>query len=87
MDLLCSSISQISSTSINEHGSVMQDAVRGDKTDFIRLLLEVGVDPAIGTDRVKETPIELAAKKESTELLALFAEFVELPPEIKIKLP
>jgi len=32
----------ISSTSINENGSVMQDAVRGDKTDFIRLLLEVG---------------------------------------------
>jgi len=45
------------------------------------------VDPAIGTDRVKESPIELAAKKESTELLTLFAEFVQLPPEIKIKLP
>ena len=44
------------------------------------------VDPTIGTDAVKETPIELAAKKESAELLTLFAEFVELPPEIKIKL-
>ena len=44
------------------------------------------VDPTVGTDRVKESPIELAAKKDSTELLALFAEFVELPPEIKIKL-
>ena len=46
------------------------------------------VNPNVGTDRVKETPIELAAKKESaearTELLPLFAEFVELPPEIKI---
>ena len=45
------------------------------------------VDPNVGTDRVKESPIELAAKKDSTELLTLFAEFVELPPEIKIKLP
>ena len=44
------------------------------------------VDPTVGTDTVKETPIELAAKKESTELLNLFAEFVDLPPEIKIKL-
>ena len=44
------------------------------------------VDPTVRTDTVKETPIELAAKKESTELLTLFGEFVELPPEIKIKL-
>ena len=33
------------------------------------------VDPTVGTDRVKETPIELAANKESTELLTLFEEF------------
>merc|ERR1712037_406896 len=76
----------VSSTSVNENGSVIQDAVRGGKTDFVRLLLEHGVDPTVGTDTVKETPIELAAKKESTELLNLFAEFVDLPPEIKIKL-
>jgi len=37
------------------------------------------VDPTVGTDTVKETSIELAAKKKSTELLTLFAEFVELP--------
>jgi hypothetical protein len=37
------------------------------------------VNPTVGTDTVKETPIELAAKKESNELLTLFAEFVELP--------
>ena len=44
------------------------------------------VDPSVGTERVKETPIEIAANLESTELLNLFAEFVDLPPEIKIKL-
>ena len=44
------------------------------------------VDPTVRTETVKETPIELAAKKESTELMNLFAEFVDLPPEIKIKL-
>merc|ERR1719464_1864276 len=69
----------VSKHSVNEHGSVIQDAVRGDKTDFLRLLLQNGVNPNVGTERVKETPIELAAKKESTEarteLLTLFAEF------------
>jgi len=74
----------ISSTSVNENGSVIQDAVRGGKTDFVRLLLEHEVDPSVGTERVKETPIELAANLESTELLTLFAEFVDLPPEIKL---
>merc|ERR1711962_1222855 len=80
----------VSSMTINENGSVIQDAVRGGKIDFLRLLLEHGVDPSVGTTAVKETPIELAAKEESektrTELLTLFAEFVELPQEIKIKL-
>ena len=49
-------------------------------------MLSYRVDPTVGTDTVKETPIELAANMESTELLTLFAEFVDLPPEIKIKL-
>ena len=44
------------------------------------------VDPSVGTDTVKETPFELAANLESTEILNLVAEFVDLPPEIKIKL-
>ena len=38
------------------------------------------VDPTVGTDSVKETPIELAAKKDSTELLTLFAEFQKSRP-------
>merc|ERR1719427_586530 len=47
----------ISSTSVNENGSVIQDAVRGGKIDFVRLLLAHGVDPTVGTDTKKETPI------------------------------
>merc|ERR1719397_338831 len=40
----------VSSTSVNQYGSVLQDAVIEGKTDFIRLLLEHGVDPTVGTD-------------------------------------
>merc|ERR1711928_28209 len=38
---------KVSSTTINESGSVIQDAVRGGKIDFLRLLLENGVDPSV----------------------------------------
>ena len=40
--ILLNCFSQISSTSVNENGSLIQDAVRGGKTDFVRLLLEHG---------------------------------------------
>ena len=42
--MLSLSINQVSSTTINENGSVIQDAVRGGKIDFLRLLLEHGCD-------------------------------------------
>jgi len=75
----------VSSTSVNDYGSVLQDAVLEGKTDFIRLLLEHGVDPTVGTDAKEKTSIEIAADKDSTEVLTLLAEFTELPTEIKIK--
>ena len=43
--LLSLTINQVSSMTINENGSVIQDAVRGGKIDFLRLLLEHGCDP------------------------------------------
>merc|ERR1719184_254842 len=75
----------VSSTSVNQYGSVLQDAVLEGKTDFIRLLLEHGVDPAVGTDKKEETSIEIASNRDSTEVLTLLAEFTELPTDIKIK--
>jgi len=75
----------VSSTSVNQYGSVLQDAVLEGKTDFIRLLLEHGVDPTVGTEEKKETSIEIAANRDSTEVLTLLAEFTELPTDIKIK--
>ena len=37
-------MSQVSSTSVNDYGSVLQDAVLEGKIDFIRILLEHGLD-------------------------------------------
>ena len=43
------------------------------------------VDPKVGTDTKEQTPIEIASDRDSTEVLTLFAEFTELPTDIKIK--
>ena len=47
------------------------------------------VDPAVGSDTKEEPPVAIAAKSNSEyhsiRLLTLFAEFGELPSQIKIK--
>jgi len=87
----------VSNTAINEFGSVLQDAVFKHihfslPTDFVRLLVEHGVDPTVGCETKEEAPIEIVVNKgsdynfKSTQLLTLFSEFIELPTETKIKL-
>ena len=44
------------------------------------------VDPTVGTDNVKDTPVQLAAERDSVELLTLFAEYAKNPAGMKIKL-
>ena len=45
------------------------------------------VDPTIGIDAEQSTPLQVAARKGSLEIIALFAELVEEPrSSIKIKL-
>ena len=44
------------------------------------------VDPTIGTDKVKESPVQLAAERGSVELLSLFAELAQKPACTKAKL-
>ena len=44
------------------------------------------VDPNIGTDKVKESPVQRAAERESVELLTLFVELAPKPAAMKTKL-
>jgi len=78
----------LSRTGINEYGSVLQYAALR-SPDFIRPLLEHGVDPTVGSDKKEEPPVAIAANSNSDyhaiRLLTLFAEFGELPSQIKIK--
>merc|ERR1719295_1778904 len=76
----------VSSTAVNRYGSVLRDAVLEGKTDFIGLLLKHGVDPTIGTDSVKESPIQLAAQNNSVEIMTLFTEYAKNPASMRAKL-
>ena len=44
------------------------------------------VDPTIGTDNMENTPVQLAAERDSVEILTLFAELAPNPASMKIKL-
>jgi len=81
----------VSSTALC-NGSILRDAVVEEKTDFIRLLLEHGVDPTIGTDNATMwTPVQIAAEMASedskkSEMLTLLAEYAPNPAGTKAKL-
>ena len=44
------------------------------------------VDPTIGTDIEKESPIQRAAERDSVEIMTLFAEYAKNPAGMKAKL-
>jgi len=70
---------------------LLQHAVIEQKTDFIRILLEHGVDPTVPVEssedpRQKLSALELAAFydcMDSNDALAVMAEFTEIPADLK----
>ena len=44
------------------------------------------VDPTTRTESVKDTPIQLAAERDSVEIMTLFAEYAKDPAGMKAKL-
>merc|ERR1712192_161711 len=83
----------VSSIALNRYGSLLCNAVMDDKIDFIRLLLEKGVDPNIkdsyhtyNTSYEGDTPMQIASKRDSVELLSLFNKYAMNPPSMTIKL-
>merc|ERR550517_1555593 len=75
----------VTCTAVNSYGSVLQDAVLERKTDFIRILLDHGVDPTIGIEEEEKTPVQLAEGKDSYKVITLLAEYGHHLPGQKIK--
>jgi len=76
----------VSTTAVNRYGSVLQDAVIEGKTDFVRLLLECGVDAKVATDEKEETPLKIALERDNTEIVFLLCEAIgeEVPDKVKL---
>merc|ERR1719209_1183552 len=76
----------VSTTAVNRYGSVLQDAVLEGKTDFVRLLLEYGVDAKVATDEKEDTPIKIALERDRTEIAVLLCEAIgeKVPDKVKL---
>jgi len=64
---------------VNDYGNVLNNAVFEGKINHAQLLLQHGVDSSITTGVANITPVQAAAALESSEMLTLFAEFVQHP--------
>merc|ERR1719385_451853 len=77
----------VSTTAVNRYGSVLQDAVLEGKTDFVRLLLDYGVDAKVATKEKEDTPIKIALERNRTEIASLLCEAIgeEVPDKVKLQ--
>jgi len=74
----------VSSHSVPEKGTLLQDALHRRKKDFACILLEHGVDPNASSDDKQETPLEIVlGSPQHLELLHLLSKFMEMPDKVK----
>ena len=80
----------MSTTAVNQYGSVLQDAVLEGKTDFVRILLEYGcgveihsfsftfffcrIDSKLATEEKEKSPLKIALERDNTEIVVLLCE-------------
>jgi len=77
-------VASVSSTDVRGNGTLLQIVVGYDWTkDFVKILLEYGVDPTAVCQENKATPMEITVAGERDEILRLLAEFTEMPEHIK----
>merc|ERR1719209_289683 len=75
---------QVNTTNVRSYGTLLQDAVYEDKRDFIRILLELGIDPTAVCEGKQETPMEIAATRRLSGVLKILEEFTEITDKVKL---
>jgi len=53
---------KVNSTNVRELGNLLQGAVQENKKDFVKILLEFGVDPNRAAEGCQKTPIDIAIR-------------------------
>jgi len=74
----------VSTNSVPGRGTLLQDAIHRNEKDFVRILLEYGVDPTATSDDRQETPLEIALGcSQHLEVLLILGKFMEMPDNVK----
>jgi len=74
----------VSTKSVPGRGTLLQDAICRNEWDFVRILLEYGVDPTATSDDRQETPCEIAlGGSHRLEVLLILGKFMEMPDDVK----
>merc|ERR1719339_367646 len=77
-------VESVNTSDVRSYGTLLQDAVYEDKRDFIRILLDFGVDPTAVSAPKQDTPMEIAVNRSNSEVLAILAEFTEITDRVKL---
>merc|ERR1719209_2630299 len=77
-------VESVNTNDVRGYGTLLQDAVYEDKRDFIRILLDFGVDPTAVSAPKQNTPMEIAVNCSNSEVLAILAEFTEITDRVKL---
>merc|ERR1719234_2289054 len=75
---------ELVTTNVSGKGTLLQDAIQSNKQDFVRILLEYGVDPTAISDVKQATPLDIALELEDLEVLHILSKFMEMPDYVKL---
>jgi len=74
----------VSRRNVDNEGTLLQAAIQRDKQDFVRILLDYGVDPTAVSEVQPHTPMEIALEcRQHLEVLHILAKFMQMPDNVK----
>jgi len=74
----------VTTSNVGRDGTLLQEAVKQDKQDFVRILLDFGVDPTAPLQNGMSSPLEMAVSRDQKEMLKILTEYREIPDKVKL---
>merc|ERR1719370_1567106 len=72
-------VESVSSRNVGDNGTLLQAAIQRDKLDFVRILLDYGVDPTAVSEVNPRAPLEIAMEcPQHLKSLPILAKFMEM---------
>jgi len=77
-------VDMVTTSNVGRDGTLLQEAVKQDKQDFVRILLDFGVDPTAPLQNGMSSPLEMAVSRDQKEMLKILTEYREIPDKVKL---